>query len=140
MEVPEIQPKLAKRLTDVHGDVGRQWIAGFPSLLARFCQQWEVAELGSTFGYVGYAWVAPVILADGSKAVLKLAPPDKEIHDAFPDVIRRQRAVNIKECANQRLVHRGRIVSQTRAFQIPAQFQWSSGIIPARQRYKLTLH
>lgn len=74
----QVSPELAKKLTDVYGDVGREWIVGFPQLLERFRQQWGVAELEPTFPYVGYSWVAPGKLADGTEVVLKLAPTDKE--------------------------------------------------------------
>lgn len=76
--MPEIQPELAQKFIDVYGDVGRAWIAAFPALLERFREEWDVVELGETFPYVGYAWVAPVRLRDGTEAVLKLAPQDKE--------------------------------------------------------------
>ena len=78
MEQHEISPILAGRLTGVYGEGGRAWIASFPRLLERFREQWDVVEFGPTFPYVGYAWVAPCLLGDGTKAVLKLAPPDKE--------------------------------------------------------------
>lgn len=78
MEVPEIQPGLQQKFIHVYGDLGREWIAAFPDLLRSFIDEWGVVELGETFAYVGYAWVAPVRLKDGTEAVLKLAPPDKE--------------------------------------------------------------
>lgn len=78
MEIPEIQPGLGEKFIDLYGDVGREWIAAFPGLLRSFIERWDIAELGETFPYVGYAWVAPVRLRNGTEAVLKLAPPDKE--------------------------------------------------------------
>jgi len=78
LEQHEISPILSERLTSVYGDSGRDWIAGFPALLNRIRSEWDLAGIGATFPYVGYAWVAPVTLANGGKAVLKLAPPDKE--------------------------------------------------------------
>ena len=73
-----IEPPLARKMTDVYGDVGREWIARFPALLERFRQEWGVSKLTPPFAYVGYAWVAPGELADGTRVVLKLAPEDKE--------------------------------------------------------------
>ena len=78
MEIPEIQPRLARRLIDVYGDVGREWLANLPGMVSRFRDGWSITELGPTFDYIGYAWVAPCTLADGTEAVLKLVPPDKE--------------------------------------------------------------
>jgi len=78
LEFPEIQPKLAQKFIDVYGDFGREWMRAFPAMLERFQQEWDVVEVGETFPYVGYAWVAPGTLRDGTKVVLKFAPPDKE--------------------------------------------------------------
>jgi streptomycin 6-kinase len=78
LESVTIQPALAQKFIDVYGEVGRAWMARFPALVDRFRQQWDIVEVGGTFPYVGYAWVAPVTLRDGTQAVLKLAPPDKE--------------------------------------------------------------
>ncbi|MEO8539521.1 MAG: aminoglycoside phosphotransferase family protein [bacterium] len=78
MPSPTIQPELAQKFTDVFGDAGRAWIAGFPAMFERLREQWDIADVGETYGYVGYAWVAPVTLRDGTKAVLKAAPADKE--------------------------------------------------------------
>ncbi|MGE3074653.1 MAG: aminoglycoside phosphotransferase family protein [Dehalococcoidia bacterium] len=78
MDFPEIHPILARRLSDTYGDFGRQWLASLPALLHRFREAWSISEVGETFGYVGYSWVAPCQLADGTRAVIKLAPPDKE--------------------------------------------------------------
>jgi streptomycin 6-kinase len=75
---PEIQPALAQTFFDVFGEAGRRWIAAFPALVERLREQWDIVEIGETFPYVGYAWVAPAVLRDGTQAVLKLAPPDKE--------------------------------------------------------------
>ena len=36
LEIPEIQPSLARKFIDVYGDVGRQWIARFPALVDRY--------------------------------------------------------------------------------------------------------
>lgn len=73
-----LRPEIAQKLIDVYGDIGREWVAGIPSLLARLREAWDIAEVDETFPYLGYAWVAPVRLRDGTEAVLKLAPPDKE--------------------------------------------------------------
>ncbi|MGE0601768.1 MAG: aminoglycoside phosphotransferase family protein [Dehalococcoidia bacterium] len=78
MEFPEIHPILARRLSDTYGDIGREWLAYLPALLERFREAWAISEVGETFGYVGYSWVAPCRLSDGTRAVIKLAPQDKE--------------------------------------------------------------
>jgi streptomycin 6-kinase len=62
----------------VYGKAGRAWLDALPEMLERFRQQWDVVAIEPAFAYVGYAWVRPCVLGDGTKAVLKLAPPDKE--------------------------------------------------------------
>jgi streptomycin 6-kinase len=71
------QPELARKFIDIYGDAGRDWIEACPALLERFRRQWGLT-LGETFAYVGYAYVVRAELADGTPAVLKLAPPDPE--------------------------------------------------------------
>lgn len=78
MENPEIQPSLVKKLVGTYGDAGRDWVASFPGLVERFREEWAVVDVGQTFSYVGYSWVARCTLSNGTAAVLKLAPPDKE--------------------------------------------------------------
>jgi streptomycin 6-kinase len=72
-----LQPQLARKLFDVYGDTGREWVEAFPATLERVRQHWALT-LGETFAYVGGAYVARAGLPDGTPAVLKLAPPDKE--------------------------------------------------------------
>lgn len=74
---PVLQPNLARKLIDVYGDTGREWIAAFPATLERVRRHWGL-RLGETFAYVGYAYVIRAELPDGTPVVLKLAPPDKE--------------------------------------------------------------
>jgi streptomycin 6-kinase len=73
-----LHPELVQRLIDVYGDVGREWVAVFPALLERVRRRWGLT-LGETFDYVGYAYVVRAELPDGTPAVLKLAPPEKEL-------------------------------------------------------------
>lgn len=57
------------------GDVGRDWLARLPSLVADAARAWQL-HVGAPFepgGNVG--WVAPVRRADGSDAVLKVECP-----------------------------------------------------------------
>ncbi len=79
MELDEIPPILERRLLTSYGPHGREWLDAFPALLERFRQEWDVVQLESYFPYVGFAWVAPCVLGDGTKAVLKLAPPEPEV-------------------------------------------------------------
>lgn len=72
-----LQPDLARKLIDIHGDTGREWISAFPATLERVRRAWDLT-LGDTFAYVGYAYVVRAELPGGTPVVLKLAPPDPE--------------------------------------------------------------
>jgi len=70
-----IPDRLAHIVVSAFGDVGRDWLARLPSLVADAACAWQL-EVGAPFepgGNVG--WVAPVRRADGSDAVLKVECP-----------------------------------------------------------------
>lgn len=83
LEIPAIQPELRSKFTALYGAAGHEWIERFPNLLRSCIERWAVVEVGEPFGYVGYAWVAPVRVEGGSEAVLKLAPPDQEFANEY---------------------------------------------------------
>src|SRR5258708_10643634 len=70
-----IPDRLAHIVVSAFGDVGRDWLARLPSLVADAASAWQL-DVGAPFepgGNVG--WVAPVRRADGSDAVLKVECP-----------------------------------------------------------------
>jgi streptomycin 6-kinase len=70
-----IPDRLARTVVSAFGDVGRDWLARLPSLVADAASAWQL-QVGAPFepgGNVG--WVAPVRRADGSDAVLKVECP-----------------------------------------------------------------
>ncbi|HET6864268.1 MAG TPA: aminoglycoside phosphotransferase family protein [Solirubrobacteraceae bacterium] len=70
-----IPDRLARTVVAAFGDVGRNWLARLPSLVADAASAWEL-DVGAPFepgGNVG--WVAPVRRADGSHAALKVECP-----------------------------------------------------------------
>lgn len=70
-----IPDRLAHIVVSAFGDVGRDWLARLPSLVADAANAWQL-DVGAPFepgGNVG--WVAPVRRADGSDAVLKVECP-----------------------------------------------------------------
>src|SRR5436309_14633422 len=72
LRVPD---RLARTVVAAFGDVGRDWLAQLPSLVADAASAWQL-RVGAPFepgGNVG--WVAPVRRADGSDAVLKVECP-----------------------------------------------------------------
>jgi streptomycin 6-kinase len=65
------------------GDAGAEWLACLPGRIAELEQEWGL-RVGPAFDHGGAAsWVAPVELADGTEAVLKIALPHEEArHEA----------------------------------------------------------
>jgi streptomycin 6-kinase len=53
------------------------WLALLPDAIGGLERRWSLA-LGTPFGDASYSWVAPVTLADGTAAVLKLGMPHLE--------------------------------------------------------------
>lgn len=64
-------------MIEMSGDEGRRWIAGLPATLEAYAQRWSLT-LGKPFS-LSYNYVAPVLRADGSEAVLKLGIPNREL-------------------------------------------------------------
>lgn len=72
LRVPD---RLANTVVAAFGEVGRDWLARLPTLVADLANEWEL-EVGAPFepgGNVG--WVAPVRRGDGSHAALKVECP-----------------------------------------------------------------
>ena len=70
-----IPDRLAHTVVAAFGDVGREWLARLPTLVADAAGAWQL-QVGAPYepgGNVG--WVAPVRRADGSEAVLKVECP-----------------------------------------------------------------
>ncbi len=69
-----------------NGEAGRAWLAKLPHLVDELRELWPIVEIGPAFegGSVGY--VAPVVLRDRSRAVLKVNLPDGET-DCEPDAL-----------------------------------------------------
>ncbi len=70
-----IPDRLAHTVVSAFGEVGRDWLARLPGLVADAAGAWQL-QVGAPFepgGNVG--WVAPVRRADGSDAVLKVECP-----------------------------------------------------------------
>src|SRR5689334_12719283 len=78
-----IPDRLAHTVVSAFGDVGRNWLARLPSLVADAACAWQlhVAAPFEPGGNVG--WVAPVRRADGSEAVLKVSCPGPHGNSAW---------------------------------------------------------
>jgi streptomycin 6-kinase len=67
--VIELKPAFKKRMLDVFGEVGREWLDRLPSILEEYAQRWELrieAPLALSYNYV-----APATRADGTPAIFK---------------------------------------------------------------------
>ena len=73
--IPEsvVQMQLA-----ANGEAGRAWLAELPRLIDELRELWSIAELGPAYQGGCVAYVAPAVLRDRSRAVLKLSLPDGE--------------------------------------------------------------
>jgi streptomycin 6-kinase len=67
-----VSEEFEQNLAHVLGEAGRAWIDRLPALLAECAREYGLT-IGEPFG-LSYNYVAPVTLADGSEAVLKLSP------------------------------------------------------------------
>lgn len=56
---------------------GRAWLKGLPSLVDELRQRWSV-RLGAPFPGGSCSWVAPAVLPDGDRVVLKVSWPHRE--------------------------------------------------------------
>ena len=61
-----------------NGDAGRAWLAALPRLVEELRERWSITEIGSAFEGGCVAYVAPVVLEHGARAVLKLCILDDE--------------------------------------------------------------
>ncbi len=67
-----------QKILDIHGEAGAEWLRRLPDLLASCARRWSLALL-PPFPDLSYNYVAPVRLADGSPAVLKMCLPNPEL-------------------------------------------------------------
>lgn len=73
-----ISPEFSKFIIEVFEEGGERWLENLPRLVAEFEKRWSfTAE--AHFPDLSYNYVAPVKLADGTEAVLKLGVPRQEL-------------------------------------------------------------
>ena len=68
----------ARRIIELHGETGRQWLADLPALIDECAQRWSLA-VAAPFPDLSYNYAAPALYADGREAVLKLGVPHPEL-------------------------------------------------------------
>jgi streptomycin 6-kinase len=76
---------LTRNAAGVWGDQGRQWLAALPGLIDEIAAQWELTV--ERTHPMTFHWVARVVRADGTPAVLKIGVVDGHL-DAEAEVLR----------------------------------------------------
>ncbi len=76
--VMNVQPELARRVTDVYGEAGRGWLAALGDLLAGAAGRWGL-RLEEPFPGLSYNYVCPAWREDGCAVVLKAGVPCREL-------------------------------------------------------------
>ena len=77
-QILNLPTKFSQTITEVFGERGREWLERLPTTLAECEQRWNLTLLPA-FPNLSFNYVAPVIRADGSDAVLKAGVPHKEL-------------------------------------------------------------
>src|SRR5260370_21884600 len=73
----EVPSYFAAFIAEYFGERGAAWLVELPDLLATFARGWEL-ELLPPFAGLSFHYVAPVVRADRSPAVLKVRAPEEE--------------------------------------------------------------
>lgn len=73
LPICQITPEFARRMTDLEGEAGQQWLDRLPALLAACEARWEVT-VEPPFP-LSYNYVTPATRADGTPVVLKAGFP-----------------------------------------------------------------
>ena len=68
----------SKRITDVFGAQGEEWLKRLPEVISKIERQWSI-KVGPPFPDLSYSYVAEVVTEDGTEAVLKLAVPTNDL-------------------------------------------------------------
>jgi streptomycin 6-kinase len=76
-----MQPALVRNVIDNWGSRGSSWLTDLPGLTSSITAQWDLRIVGEYS--MTLHWVARVIRADGTPAVLKIGVPDEHLtHEA----------------------------------------------------------
>lgn len=78
-QIPAFLPEsLARTIGSTFGERGIEWLQRLPTLLADCAQRWSLTLL-PPFPNLSFHYVAPVVRADGTEAILKAGVPHKEL-------------------------------------------------------------
>ena len=78
MSTMTIPDAFARRIIDLHGEMGRQWLADLPGLIDECAQRW-LLTVEAPFRDLSYNYAAPARCQDGEEVVLKLGVPHPEL-------------------------------------------------------------
>jgi len=73
----DVPTYFAAFIADYFGERGAAWLVELPDLLAMYARGWNL-DILPPFGGLSFNYVAPVVRADGSPAVLKVGVPEDE--------------------------------------------------------------
>jgi len=76
--VTVIPAGLARTISEVHGEPGREWLRRFPSLVRDCERRWSL-KIALPFPQLSYNFVAPARQQDGTEVVIKLGFPHPEL-------------------------------------------------------------
>ncbi|HEY69627.1 MAG TPA: phosphotransferase [Anaerolineae bacterium] len=75
IKIPKI---FSRRVIELHGRVGIEWLSRLPSMLDECSERWSLA-IEPPFEPLSYNYVAPATLPDGHGVVLKVGVPNPEL-------------------------------------------------------------
>jgi streptomycin 6-kinase len=70
--------RCAKKIIDLHGQAGVEWLNALPDLVAEYARRWSLTIL-PPFDYDSYSYVCPALQKGVENVVLKLGVPHPEI-------------------------------------------------------------
>ena len=73
-----IPNNLARRIVELYGTAGDEWLRRLPSIIADCEQRWSLQVI-SPFEPLSHSYVAPAIRRDGTDVVLKVGVPNIEL-------------------------------------------------------------
>ena len=77
IEMQQLPAGFRQKVIDVHGETGVGWLSRLPETIAECERRWSL-QVMLPFPSLSYNYVAPVLRADGTDAVLKLGVPHHE--------------------------------------------------------------
>jgi streptomycin 6-kinase len=73
-----IPQAFSRRMAELHGPAGVEWLLRLPSMLEEFAERWSLT-LSPPFEPLSYNYVAPGVRSDGRAVVLKVGVPNPEL-------------------------------------------------------------